>query len=237
MVVNPLNRLRSIKVKLSIVIVAAVAVTLAVNEVGIVLNFRAQFRAGVAALLALGMVQILSRGMTSPLRSMERAATSMAAGNVGERIEVSSADEVGRLADAFNHMAQELAEVDRQRRELVANVSHELRTPISALRATLENVVDGVVSVPAAADIRQLRLRLADFGNFRELAILRKIVVDDNRTYLVRESDMALFIKLLIAKHHKTACRPRNARVDGFGGEGVALKSRSCFYAIGWANG
>ena len=96
MVVNPLNRLRSIKVKLSIVIVAAVAVTLAVNEVGIVLNFRAQFRAGVAALLALGMVQILSRGMTSPLRSMERAATSMAAGNVGERIEVSSADEVGR---------------------------------------------------------------------------------------------------------------------------------------------
>ena len=146
MVVNPLNRLRSIKVKLSIVIVAAVAVTLAVNEVGIVLNFRDQFRAGVAALLALGMVQILSRGMTSPLRSMERAATSMAAGNVGERIEVSSADEVGRLADAFNHMAQELAEVDRQRRELVANVSHELRTPISALRATLENVVDGVVT-------------------------------------------------------------------------------------------
>ena len=144
--VNPLNRLRSIKVKLSIVIVAAVAVTLAVNEIGLIFNFRSQFRAGVAAVIALGMVQVLSRGMTSPLRSMERAATSMAAGNVAERIEVSSADEVGRLAEAFNHMAHELAEVDRQRRELVANVSHELRTPISALRATLENVVDGVVA-------------------------------------------------------------------------------------------
>ncbi len=41
-------------------------------------------------------------------------------------------------------MSSELAETDRMRRELVANVSHELRTPISALRASLENVIDGV---------------------------------------------------------------------------------------------
>ena len=39
----------------------------------------------------------------------------------------------------------DLALVDRQRRDLVANVSHELRTPVSALRALLENLVDGVV--------------------------------------------------------------------------------------------
>ena len=144
--INPLNRLTSLKLKLSVVIVAAVAVTLAVNEIGISLNFRAAFRAGVAAAIALGMVQLLARGMTSPLRSMERAATAMANGDISQRVEAASADEVGRLAAAFNHMADELAEVDRQRRELVANVSHELRTPISALRATLENVVDGVVA-------------------------------------------------------------------------------------------
>jgi len=145
-VANPLQRLRSLKVKLSILIVAAVAVTLAVNELGLSLNFRAGFRAAVAAAIALGMVQLLARGMTSPLRSMERAATAMADGDLSTRVEATSADEVGRLATAFNLMAGELAEVDRQRRELVANVSHELRTPISALRATLENVVDGVVA-------------------------------------------------------------------------------------------
>ena len=143
--INPLARLRSIKVKLSIVIVAAVVVTLAVNEIGLALNFRAGFRAGVAAVIALGMVQLMARGMTSPLRSMERAAAQMAAGDLTVRVSASSSDEVGRLAAAFNHMADELAAVDVQRRELVANVSHELRTPISALRATLENVVDGVV--------------------------------------------------------------------------------------------
>jgi signal transduction histidine kinase len=156
-VVNPLGELRSIKTKLSVVIVAAVVVTLAVNEIGLLLNFRAGSRAGVAALLALVMVQVMARGMTSPLRSMERAAASMAAGNVAERIHTTSADEVGRLAATFNLMAEELAEVDRQRRELVANVSHELRTPISALRATLENLVDGVV----APDPALLRTMLA----------------------------------------------------------------------------
>jgi signal transduction histidine kinase len=163
--VNPLNRVRSIKVKLSIVIVAAVAVTLVVNEIGLQLNFRAGFRAGVAAIIALAMVQLMARGMTSPLRSMERAATAMAAGDAAQRVNATAADEVGRLADAFNHMADELAEVDRQRRELVANVSHELRTPISALRATLENVVDGVV----APDPALLRTMLAQTERLQRL--------------------------------------------------------------------
>ncbi len=62
----------------------------------------------------------------------------------------SSVDEVGRLATAFNHMAAELEEVDRQRRDLVANVSHELRTPIASIRATLENLVDGVTPAEPA---------------------------------------------------------------------------------------
>ena len=46
---------------------------------------------------------------------------------------------------AFNPMAADLAAVDRERRELVANVSHELRTPLGALHALLENLADGVV--------------------------------------------------------------------------------------------
>lgn len=165
MIVNPLQRIRSIKVKLSIVIVAAVVTTLAVNEIGLALNFKAGFRAGVAAIIALGMVQLMARGMTSPLRSMERAATAMAEGDLTKRVSASSSDEVGRLAVAFNHMADELAAEDQHRRELVANVSHELRTPISALRATLENVVDGV----AAPEPPLLRTMLAQTERLQRL--------------------------------------------------------------------
>ena len=82
--------------------------------------------------------------MTSPLREMTAAARRMARGDYAGRVTATSRDEVGELARAFNPMAADLAAVDRQRRELVANVSHELRTPLTALCAVLENLVDGV---------------------------------------------------------------------------------------------
>ena len=154
---RPLDPLSSIKVKLGVVIVAAVGVTLVVNEVGLRLGVYAGFRALVAGALALAMVQLLARGMTSPLREMASAAASMADGDYTRRVTATSRDEVGELARAFNAMAAELSEVERLRKDLVANVSHELRTPITALRATLENLVDGV----APADPVTLRTMLA----------------------------------------------------------------------------
>jgi signal transduction histidine kinase len=51
---------------------------------------------------------------------------------------------VGQLAAAFNRMSAELQNLEQSRRDLVANVSHELKTPIAAIRAHLENLLDGV---------------------------------------------------------------------------------------------
>lgn len=133
-----------IKVKLGVVIVGSVATAFVVNEVGRALNMPAVARVVLATLLALSMVQMLSRGMTKPLRDMVAGARSIAKGRYDLRVDVESRDEVGELARAFNAMAADLAEVDRQRRDLVANVSHELRTPTAALRAVLENIIDGV---------------------------------------------------------------------------------------------
>jgi signal transduction histidine kinase len=126
------------------VILAAVAVSALVSTVGLRLGINIWVRPVIAAGLSLALVQVLSRGMTSPLREMARAAEAMAAGESVTPIHASSNDEVGHLARAFNAMTAQLAEVDRERRDLVANVSHELRTPIGALRAMLENLVDGV---------------------------------------------------------------------------------------------
>ncbi|HWK28850.1 MAG TPA: ATP-binding protein [Solirubrobacter sp.] len=148
---RPLDGLRSIKVKLGVVIVATVAGTVLVLALGRRLGWSLELRGVVAAAIGLGLVQLLARGMTSPLREMRDAAAEMARGRYDRRVRASSRDEVGDLARAFNAMAAELADVDRMRRELVANVSHELRTPLSALQALLENLVDGVSPVDPAA--------------------------------------------------------------------------------------
>lgn len=141
---RPLDPLSSIKVKLGVVIIAAVLVTILTVAVGVRLGLPLYVCGISAGALALGMVQFLARGMTSPLREMAAAASAMSRGDYGRRVTATSRDEVGELAGAFNRMAADLAEVDRMRRDLIANVSHELRTPISALQAVLENLVDGV---------------------------------------------------------------------------------------------
>ena len=154
---RPLDFLGSIKLKLGVVIGAAVVITVAVDSVGDRIGLSSLITGVVAVAVALALVQLLSHGMTSPLREMVAAARAMARGDYGRRVTATSRDEVGELARAFNSMAAELAEVDRMRRDLVANVSHELRTPIGALRATLENMVDGVEPVERPALESMLR--------------------------------------------------------------------------------
>jgi signal transduction histidine kinase len=98
----------------------------------------------VAAVIALVMARWLARGLTQPLRDMAAASRRMEMGDYGVRVETRRRDEVGQLAVAFNRMSGELENLERLRRDLVANVSHELKTPITAIRAHLENLADGV---------------------------------------------------------------------------------------------
>ncbi|MDQ3931885.1 MAG: HAMP domain-containing histidine kinase [Actinomycetota bacterium] len=141
---RPLDWVPSLKMKLGAVIVAAISVTAVAIAIGHDKGLPLVVVTGGAIVLGLGMVHVLARGMTSPLREMATAAAAMAEGHYEWRVRATSRDEVGELARAFNRMSAELAGVDRMRRDLVANVSHELRTPISALGAVLENLVDGV---------------------------------------------------------------------------------------------
>jgi len=142
---NPLRALPSLKLKLGIVIVVAVWITAVTTIVGVrAANLPSLLATLLGIGLALAVVQLLARGTTKPLREMAAVASAMARGEHGRQVAVTTNDEVGELARAFNRMTAELAETDRLRRDLVANVSHELRTPIGALQAVLENVVDGV---------------------------------------------------------------------------------------------
>jgi signal transduction histidine kinase len=53
--------------------------------------------------------------------------------------------EGGQLADAFNHMAENLEMIERLRKNMVADISHELRTPLTNLRGYMEGLSDSVI--------------------------------------------------------------------------------------------
>jgi len=143
---RPLDPVHSIRTKLGVLVAVTIALAAVLTAVGIGQGLSPVYTVPVVVLAALAVTRLLARGMTSPLREMTAAARAMARGDYTRRVRASSRDEVGQLAHAFNRMAADLEEADRQRRDLVANVSHELRTPISALQAVLENLVDGVTT-------------------------------------------------------------------------------------------
>jgi signal transduction histidine kinase len=88
--------------------------------------------------------------VTRPVEELARAAREVAAGDWNARVEVTSADEMGELAESFNHMTHELlaqkehlvqAERVAAWRELARRLAHELKNPLFPLQLTVENLL------------------------------------------------------------------------------------------------
>jgi len=94
-----------------------------------------------AVLLTLG----LSRRIFAPVEALTAAARRMEAGDLSQRVGITSRDEIGDLTRAFNRMADGLARLEESRRQMVTDVAHELRTPLTNIRGYLEALRDGVV--------------------------------------------------------------------------------------------
>ena len=103
-----------------------------------------------AALLSLALGVLVSRLLTAPLARLTRAAQSVAGGDLSQRVEVKSSDEIGALGEAFNNMTASLAEAETLRKNLVADVSHELRTPLSIVQGNLQAIMEGVYPLEMA---------------------------------------------------------------------------------------
>ena len=119
-------------------------------------ELRGQIRS--AALLALGVGLLLAvvlsswaaARVTKPVEELAHAARNVAAGNWDTQVTAHSNDELGELADSFNHMTRDLIDhrdrlVQSERvaawRELAQRLAHELKNPLFPLQLTVENLV------------------------------------------------------------------------------------------------
>ena len=98
----------------------------------------------VAVAVALGTYPIVRR-LTRRLETLQRGVEQWGSGDLGARVQLSGQDEVGFLAQRFNHAAQQIELLVQSReavlasqKSLLANASHELRSPLARIRMGLE---------------------------------------------------------------------------------------------------
>ncbi|NEW08683.1 HAMP domain-containing protein [Paenibacillus sp. SYP-B3998] len=86
--------------------------------------------------LIIGSVLILiaSRYIVSPIKKLTLATNRLARGNFNVKVTVKRKDEIGLLAEGFNHMAGELKQLEQMRQDFVSNVSHEIQSPLTSIR-------------------------------------------------------------------------------------------------------
>src|SRR5690606_40055542 len=106
--VRPLDPLRSIKIKLGVLVTATVTLAAFITWIGLYNHLGPSRTLPLAIVVSVIAVQVLAPGMTSPLREMTAAARAMAGGDYSQRVRATSRDEVGQLAHAFNTMAEDL---------------------------------------------------------------------------------------------------------------------------------
>ena len=162
------------------------------------------------AMLVIGIVAawVLSRRITRPLRDLTLAADAISAGDYAHRAPVARRDETGRLAEAFNTMAERvqrshddlerqiaesrklaerLEEANRAKADFLATMSHELRTPLNAIGGYVDLIelgVRGPVTDDQRRDLGRVRFNqrhlLTVIGNILDFSRIdaRKLPLD-----------------------------------------------------------
>jgi two-component system sensor histidine kinase BaeS len=119
----------------------------AAHQMFLAAGHRALIWASLGALTLAGILSfLLTRKVLRPLAEMSDSTRRIAAGDYTARVLTPTNDEVGRVALALNHMAENLQRIEHLRKTMVMDVAHELRTPLTNMRGYLEALRDGVVS-------------------------------------------------------------------------------------------
>ena len=92
--------------------------------------------------LDLLFAMLFSRWFTRPVQQLSSGAKEIAAGNYDIQLPVVHHDEIGQLAEDFNHMAAEVKRSAQLEKDILANVSHDLRTPLTLIKGCAETVRD-----------------------------------------------------------------------------------------------
>ncbi|MFK4104413.1 sensor histidine kinase [Streptomyces sp. NPDC019531] len=122
--------------------------------------------AGLVLAVTVAATALVATRLVRPLRALTAAAQQPPELHV--RVPVTTRDETGILAAAFNDLTERRERIEAQRKEMVSDIAHELRSPLTNIRGWLEVTRDGVVDPDPAL-----------LGSLHEEALVLQRVIDD----------------------------------------------------------
>ena len=95
-----------------------------------------------SAFLILPILVFYVNTTIKPLFALAKAASQIAKGKYGVKVNFNPKDEIGQVIKSFNYMSEELSKMKEIRDDLLATVSHELRSPLGRIRGYTELMLD-----------------------------------------------------------------------------------------------
>ena len=122
----------------------------------------------IALLVAAGIGAFLAYQLLRPIRELTAINQRYRLGERDARFQIRGRDEINRLGETFNGLADQLGIEQRRQKQLVADIAHELRTPLTVLKGELEYLQDGL-SQPTPQTLHRL---------VEEVDLLSRLVAD-----------------------------------------------------------
>ncbi|MCL5773461.1 MAG: ATP-binding protein [Firmicutes bacterium] len=128
----------------------------------------------ICAFLIIILSLFISQIFIKPIEQLTLAAQDMGKGNFDQAVSINSKDELGKLGEAFNQMAQKIKDLEEMRKKLTADVAHELRTPLSVIMGYVEALQDRVME-PSEENLKSIQEEVQRLAllveNLRELSL------------------------------------------------------------------
>ena len=167
-----------------------------------------------AIVLALAVAWLIASRISRPLKALAKSAETVGRGQIPAPLPEDGAEELSRLAKAFNLMAADLQRHEKDRSEVLAGISHDLRTPLTRLRLEAEmSIADSGVQQAVIADLEQMEAVISQFMDYARAESGEAAVIYDLTALISSIADRQACVgrtcKLKLAELPELPLRPK----------------------------
>lgn len=95
--------------------------------------------------VAMGIITyIIANSIVKPINELTEIAEKLAEGKFNVKADISTNDEIGKLAKTINFMTDNVNKKEQLKNDFISSVSHELRTPLTSIKGWAITLKDGI---------------------------------------------------------------------------------------------